>query len=58
MATKRGFTITIKVKNRTGHSPRPTGAGTHEDKRTKRCRTRDDQVRKACDEQKHANEYD
>jgi len=44
---KRGFTIEIKVKHRTGHSPRPTGAGAHEDKRTKRQRTRAAQRRKA-----------
>ena len=45
MKKKRGFTISIKVKNRTGHIPRPTGAGVHEDKRTKRNRTRSQQQR-------------
>ena len=47
----RSFTVTIKVKNRTGHSPRPTGAGVHEDKRTKRCRTRNEQNRATLKEQ-------
>jgi len=56
MTTKRGFTITIKEKRRTGHSPRPTGAGAHEDKRTKRCRTRDVQNRKAREGDERANE--
>jgi len=46
----RSFVITIRVKHRTGHSPHRSGAGVHEDKRTKRCRTRDDQNRKAVEE--------
>lgn len=50
MKGKRSFTITVKVKNRTGHSPRPTGAGVHEDKRTKRNRTRAEQNKRACKE--------
>jgi len=45
--TKRGFTITIKVKKRTGHVPRRSGAGTHEDSRTKRNRTRERRIQKA-----------
>ena len=44
----RSFTIEIKVKNRTGHIPRPSGAGVHEDKRTKRKRTRSAQNQIAC----------
>jgi len=56
MSTKRGFTITVKVKQRMGHIPRPTGAGVHEDKRTKRNRTRAEQNRKACDGDKRADE--
>jgi len=47
---KRGFTITIKTKKRTGHSPRRTGAGVHEDKRTKRNRTRERRIMKALQE--------
>ena len=48
---KRGFTITIKSKKRTGHTPRRTGAGAHEDQRTKRNRTRAEQTRKAVQEE-------
>ncbi|MDR0328305.1 MAG: hypothetical protein LBI05_08430 [Planctomycetaceae bacterium] len=47
---RRGFTIKIKVPKRTGHSPRPTGAGVHEDSRTKRNRTRERQVQKAVND--------
>ena len=50
MKKKRGFTIKIKVKNRTGHSPRPTGAGVHEDRRTKRNRTRKQQTEKVVED--------
>ena len=45
--TKRSFTITIKVKKRTGHTPRRSGAGVHEDRRTKRNRTRERRIQKA-----------
>ena len=48
---KRGFTITIKPTKRTGHAPKRSGAGTHEDKRTKRCRTREEQNKKAVQEE-------
>ena len=51
MKKKRGFTITIKVKKRTGPIPRQTGAGAHEDRRTKRNRTRAEQNRKAVQDQ-------
>jgi hypothetical protein len=51
MRKKRGFTIAIKVKSRTGHVPRQTGAGAHEDRRTKRNRTRAEQNRNAVQDQ-------
>lgn len=39
--TNRSFTINIKEgKKSYGHIPHRSGSGTHQDKRTKRCRTR------------------
>ena len=47
---KKSIMITIKVKKRTGHIPRPSGAGVHEDRRTKRNRTRQKQNQKVLQE--------
>jgi len=50
MKKKRGFTITVKVPKRTGHVPPRSGAGVHEDRRTKRNRTRERRIMKAMRE--------
>jgi hypothetical protein len=42
--------IEIKVKKRKGHQTHRSGSGEHQDKRTKRLRTRSDQKRKALKE--------
>ncbi len=42
--------ITIKVKKRKGHQPHRSGGGEHQDKRTKRLRTRSEQQRRSLKE--------
>jgi len=42
--------IEIKEKKRKGHQTHRSGSGEHQDKRTKRLRTRSDQKRKALKE--------
>ena len=48
MKRKRVIVLVIKPKKRTGHVPRRSGAGVHQDRRTKRNRTRAAQTRTAC----------
>lgn len=48
---KKKFTIKIEEKPpRMGHSPHRSGAGVHQDRRTKRARTRRDALKRALRE--------
>jgi hypothetical protein len=48
---KRSFVIVLKLASRLGHTPHRSGSGIHQDRRTKRNRTRATQKEKACQEQ-------
>jgi len=48
-AMNRSFTIKIKQNKRKGHQSHRSGAGQHQDRRTKRQRTRQAQSKKAIE---------